>query len=233
MSKWITDRKPTIEDADCTGFVWITTEYGVVLREPWKTVRDRPWMPITPPEPYVEPPKRYKLMYRSTTRQYYIQDTESCDKRFVASCIPTREKAYRISNIFDEQNSMSRWITDRRPTEEDADYGDVHLNGYVYVTSEIGMTKTATWKAAAYKGVPWQPFSLPEPYVKRKRFVVKRMMDIYSDIESCGYCVYNNIGGVFAKYIPTREAAERIAAIYEEVMNAHEANYQQNKETDK
>lgn len=204
MSEWITDRKPTIEDADCTGFVWITTDYGGVLREQWKTVRDRPWMPITIPEPYVEPPKRYKLMYRSTTRQYYIQDTESCDKRFVASCIPTREKADRISNIFEEQNSMSEWITDRRPTEKDSTaphYCVYDERGYIVHHLLIA------------DGEPWKPIPKCEPYVKPKRWSV-------AESKKIGFIVYDStkVTKVVADSIPTREAAERIAAIYEEVM---------------
>ena len=198
---WITDRKPTEADADCTGFVWITTECGLVLREQWKTVRDRPWMPITPPEPYVEPPKRYKLMYRSTTRQYYIQDTESCDKRFVASCIPTREKAARISNIFEEQNSMSKWITDRMPCAMDTDNTAFVYNQYGAVTHYTHIKE----------GEAWMMVPRPEPYVKPKRWRVTTATG--------GYLVYDSItSSEVADSIPTCEAAERIAAIYEEVV---------------
>ena len=106
---------------------------------------------------------------------------------------------------------MGEWITDRKPKKKDA------YKESVWLCRESGYVDDVRY-GSVILGEPWMPISKPEPYVKPKRFVVKRMMDIYSDIESCGYCVYNNIGGVFAKYIPTREAAERIAAIYEEVM---------------
>ena len=110
-----------------------------------------------------------------------------------------------------KENNMSEWITDRKPTLDDA------MQKTVFAWID-GKCTLAFWDYVSSANLPWQPIPKCEPYVKPKRFVVKRMMDIYSDIESCGYCVYNNIGGVFAKDIPTREAAERIAAIYEDVM---------------
>lgn len=67
---------------------------------------------------------------------------------------------------------MSKWITHRRPTEEDAYYGDGHLNGRVYVTDELGMTRITTWTAAARQGLPWQPFHRPAPYVKPKHHFI-------------------------------------------------------------
>lgn len=57
MSEWITDRRPTYDDAK-TGYrhyVWVTGEDGIVLQMAYEIVGDRPWMPITPPEPYVKP----------------------------------------------------------------------------------------------------------------------------------------------------------------------------------
>lgn len=107
---------------------------------------------------------------------------------------------------------MSKWITDRRPTEEDADYGDVHLDGYVYVTNERGMTRTETWKAAAYHGFPWQPIVIPEPYVKPKRWNVREYFGRYYVVAGNEYDAIKGFG------LHTREAAERIAAIYEEEM---------------
>ena len=70
---------------------------------------------------------------------------------------------------------MSEWITDRRPTLDDA-------------------------------------MQQPEPYVKPNRWKVWGR-------EGC-YVVGEDIGSTdcMAYGIPTREAAERIAAIYEEVM---------------
>ena len=99
MSDWITDRRPTEKDADCTGFVWITTEYGVVLREPWKTVRDRPWMPITPPEPYVKT-NRWRVV-DSQKIGFAVYDGTKVMK-VVAINLPTREAAERIAAIYEE-----------------------------------------------------------------------------------------------------------------------------------
>ena len=41
MSKWITDREPTRDDADDSGYVWVTTEHGNVLRQFWNQIGDR------------------------------------------------------------------------------------------------------------------------------------------------------------------------------------------------
>lgn len=205
MSEWITDRRPTESDSHC-GFVWITTERGLVLDEHWKTVRDRPWMPITIPKPYVKPPNRYELVYRSTTCQYYIQDTESCDKRFVASCIPTREKADRILSIIEEQNIMSQWITDRKPTE-----GDTAAPHYC-VFDERG---AIVYYTLIKDGEPWKPVQKCEPYVKPKRFAVVATNDSETSFNVQDRKRISNV----SYFIPTREAAERIAAIYNEVLS--------------
>lgn len=100
---------------------------------------------------------------------------------------------------------MSEWITDRRPTAEDTDSsGSVWTtyNGEVVPWSYDGIAE----------GTPWMPIEKPEPYVKQKRWGV-----LYSSAE--GHCVFDTIhGGKFAYGLPTREAAEEIAAIYERVM---------------
>lgn len=114
MSKWITDRLPTEDDAypfvtdghdelipQFTDLVWISNGGELELQSFSDVSTGTPWMPITPPEPYVKP-KRYELVWRSTTRQYYIRDTASRDKGFVASRIPTRDAADRILNIFEK-----------------------------------------------------------------------------------------------------------------------------------
>ena len=62
MSEWITDRRPTAQDADDSGYVWVTTAHGKVLRQLWSHIGDRPWMPLTPPEPYVKP-KRFRASW--------------------------------------------------------------------------------------------------------------------------------------------------------------------------
>lgn len=103
MSKWITDRKPTECDSN-NGMVWITTEYGAVLRELWKTVRDRPWMPITPPEPYVKP-KRYvirchgDLALPGPAGYWCVYDTVR--NVWVSDFVP-REAAERIAAIYEQ-----------------------------------------------------------------------------------------------------------------------------------
>ena len=56
-------------------------------------------------------------------------------------------------------------------------------------------------------------------YVKPKRYEVKLTQELHPGSHPIpGFCVWAAIGGVHAERIPTREAAERIAAIYEEVM---------------
>jgi len=199
VNGWITDRRPTAEDANSIGSVWATYNGKVFLWDYQGVGEGMAWMPITLPDPYVEPPKRYSLVYRSTTRQYYIQDTESCDKRFVASCIPTREKADRISNIFEDQNSMSEWITDRKPTEKD---------GPMVYNSQGGV-----WHYTyIMNGDPWKPIPECEPYVKPKRFEVREAY------VGDGFVVIDSAKFSTAIPVPTREAAERILAIYEETV---------------
>ena len=101
MSEWITDRRPTVNDAHC-GFVWITTKRGDVFREIWKDVCNHPWMPIIPPEPYVT--KRYSVAaLRGTisgTTWYEVWD--EMEETRVAVQIPTREAAERIAAIYEE-----------------------------------------------------------------------------------------------------------------------------------
>ena len=68
MSAWITDRLPTIEDADRYGGVLITRD-GKVLQWDWAEVKlGTPWQPITYPEPYVKPRVwGYEITNASTT----------------------------------------------------------------------------------------------------------------------------------------------------------------------
>lgn len=111
---------------------------------------------------------------------------------------------------------MSEWITDRRPTIDDCKYSKKTLHReYVWVT----YNNRVTWLLIeeVKLGCPWQPIVIerPEPYVAPKsepKYVV--MKDIYyTDL----WAVYNGSKYV-ADGLPTREAAERIAAIYNEVM---------------
>ena len=105
---------------------------------------------------------------------------------------------------------MNNWITDRRPTEADADrYGHVwvtHSNGEVYVVA---------WDRVTTE--PWAHTNVPEPYVKPKRYMAS-------------WLAWAKCWGIFdascSVYMPLymlsdedkhREAAERIAATYEQV----------------
>ena len=101
MSEWITDRRPTAEDAHDLGYVWVTTEHGNVLRQLWNQIGDRPWMPTARPEPYVKP-KRYRV--EGTTqfgpKNYAVYANEGNLIR--AFYIPTREAAERIAAIYEE-----------------------------------------------------------------------------------------------------------------------------------
>ena len=115
---------------------------------------------------------------------------------------------------------MSEWITDRRPTEADADYEKCVW------TMCVG--KVVLWRYKEISdGWPWMRTNRPKPYVKPKRWLavwsnVRRMWTLrntsYSDPDVHAY----NIGLVCLDYLSKqdehREAAERIAAIYEEVM---------------
>lgn len=99
MSDWITDRRPTEEDAHDLGFVWVTTEHGIVLRQIWHQVRDRPWMPITPPEPYVKPKRCLILLHNDGSELWKISMK---GVGVPAHSIPTYEAAERIAAIYEE-----------------------------------------------------------------------------------------------------------------------------------
>ena len=99
------------------------------------------------------------------------------------------------------------WITDRLPTGQDAD-----RYGYVYITNKYRSVCEMKWDDVTDQ--PWMPTNMPEPYVKPKRYKVEeyyhsRGIWVVRDCES---------GSARCHPVPTREAAERIAAIYEEVM---------------
>jgi len=99
---------------------------------------------------------------------------------------------------------MSKWITDREPTAQDSD----HM-GQVWVTSDDGKVSRQWWTTVSKK--PWMPIVQPEPYVKPKRWRVSNFGDEFT--------AYDRVQREHVTpFLPTREAAERIAAIYEEVM---------------
>lgn len=111
---------------------------------------------------------------------------------------------------------MSEWITDRRPTE-----GDCAAPHYcVYDAMGWIVHYRLIWD-----GAPWKPVPKCEPYEKPKRWSV-----VWSELFG-GWSLRNIVnGGVVHLFDPMlkcglsdytnkhREAAERIAAIYEEVM---------------
>lgn len=100
---------------------------------------------------------------------------------------------------------MSNWITDRRPTEADS------TAPHYCVYDERGCIVHCLLIA---DGEPWKPVPKCEPYVKPKRWGVREfgksgqwyIVEVTSPEHAWGFT------------IPTREAAGRIAAIYEEVM---------------
>ena len=114
---------------------------------------------------------------------------------------------------------MNEWITDRRPTKKDcAGVDRVPHSDHVWVMHE-GKVTTCPFGDVVL-GCPWQPMvvQMPEPYVKPKSYVIK----FYGDFEivgPAGYaCVYDTIANTQITGFLPREAAERIAAIYEEVL---------------
>ena len=103
---------------------------------------------------------------------------------------------------------MSEWITHRRPTEDDATA--YCYEGLVWAYTKSG-PRLYTWDQV--EDHPWQPINVPDPYAKTKRWNVVNSQKI-------GFIVYDGtkVMKVVAINLPTREAAERIAAIYEEMM---------------
>ena len=99
MRDWITDRRPTAQDADDSGYVWVTTAHGKVLRQLWSHIGDRPWMPLTPPEPYVKPKRCIVLLHNDGSGLYRVSMK---GVGVPAYGIPTREAAERIAAIYEE-----------------------------------------------------------------------------------------------------------------------------------
>jgi hypothetical protein len=100
--------------------------------------------------------------------------------------------------------TMSEWITDRLPTEEDA------VTGKVLMTGSKGEVWTVTWQNVSL-GEAWM--RLPAPYVKPKRWTV-----MYNDDIGRWYLYENGIEvhRLYGKL--TEAAAQRIADVYNEVM---------------
>lgn len=102
MSEWITHRRPTYDDAKLgyRHYVWVTGKDGIVLQMAYEIVGDRPWMPITPPEPYVKQ-KRYAVEATTDSKtSFSVKDMKRISN--VSYFIPTREAAERIAAIYEE-----------------------------------------------------------------------------------------------------------------------------------
>ena len=98
--EWITDRLPTAEDCNKSAdVVWISGSH-IAYIDHWSHVKaGQPWMPITPPEPYVKP-KRYCVVEKGPN--YYAVFEDDYEGGMVATSIPTREAAERIAAIYEE-----------------------------------------------------------------------------------------------------------------------------------
>jgi hypothetical protein len=106
---------------------------------------------------------------------------------------------------------MSKWITDRLPTEEDSDSGGCVWSMY---NGEVVLQ----WSHVIDEGTPWMPMIKPEPYLAPEpKYRVTREKRYDAELGVFDYAVSFGVGTI-ARHIPTREAAERIAAIYNEVM---------------
>jgi len=96
-----------------------------------------------------------------------------------------------------KETNMDGWITDREP-------------GELYVYNKYGIV---THFSDIKEGDPWMRIPRIDPYVKPKRWGVVYLHDTNE------YCVVECNRKPYRSYsVPTREAAERIAEIYEEVM---------------
>lgn len=102
---------------------------------------------------------------------------------------------------------MSEWITDRCPML----MTDEVIRGMVWYGGDDDSAPALVRYDFIKLGMPWMPLTPPEPYVKPKRWKV-------SSVELGNYVICDTKFDVCIRPpLPTREAAERIAAIYEEV----------------
>lgn len=108
------------------------------------------------------------------------------------------------------------WIpVEERLPEANGEYLNVTVKGYgtrvAYRSESDGTWRFANGLHVCAQVIAWQP--LPAPYVKPRRFVVLETDNPYCgpfmvrDTSECRGASFN---------IPTREAAEKIADIYEE-----------------
>lgn len=112
---------------------------------------------------------------------------------------------------------MSKWITDRLPTGNDGyPIDDMGCYGRRVWCIVHGRAEIIPWRYVQ-PGDAWQPIVIerPEPYVAPEP---KYSAVLYYACNSYRWAVSDGLNHV-ADNIPTQEAAERIAAIYNEVMS--------------
>ena len=102
--------------------------------------------------------------------------------------------------------NTNEWITDRLPNDDDARQEQVWLayNGRTYLTHFTNVKL----------GDAWKTIEIPEPYVKPKRYVAM----YFDNYGTWGVKDTQSIDPGLPNRFKTREDAERIAAIYEEVL---------------
>ena len=101
---------------------------------------------------------------------------------------------------------MSNWITNRTPEEADAD-----RYGYVWVRCSDGGVYKVGWNNVTNE--PWMPTNQPKRY-KAVWLAGAKCWGIYDGGDSVVTMLY-----MLSDEDKHREAAKRIAAIYEEVMH--------------
>ena len=114
---------------------------------------------------------------------------------------------------------MNKWITDRLPTESDADEG-----WRIWITTKNGRVSLIPYEWVT-TGVPWmakQKVDRPEPYVEPKRWTVRFNGDSCWKWQTL-WALYDwdlkcaSLPGLSSRE-DHAEAAQRIADIYNEVM---------------
>jgi hypothetical protein len=117
---------------------------------------------------------------------------------------------YKLQMVVEDQimSKSSEWITDRLPTKQEAVSGNV-------ICCRWGHINLLQW----YKieaGEPWMPIPKPDMYVKPKRWTVEWNVDTWMlvdrRLERSYWCGLGELGR------NGRNAAQRIADIYNEVM---------------
>ena len=134
--------------------------------------------------------------------QMYVDGRPMPDVAFV-----TQTDAMKLQSMCKEENEG--WITDRLPKLSETD------EVYVWIMSDN--KPRLCHYLDVMKGMLWRPLDKPEPYVKPKRFTA-RWSETYGSwvIEHNGYPLPTWLN--LCTNDKHREAAERIAAIYEEVL---------------